>query len=68
MRIDFPAPVSPVSTLRPGANGTVASSITARFLILSSLSIPRPQNGVALGEVSDGAVQAPSEDSSARPT
>ena len=29
VRIDFPAPVSPVSTFRPGAKETVSASITA---------------------------------------
>ena len=42
MRIDFPAPVSPVSTFRPGPNGTVNDSMTARFLTLSSLSTCEP--------------------------
>src|SRR5215216_6002574 len=30
-RIDLPAPVSPVSTLKPGSNSTSTASITARF-------------------------------------
>src|SRR2546423_14480855 len=36
--IDFPAPVSPVRTLRPGWNGRVTSAMTAR---------PRPRNSVS---------------------
>ncbi len=45
MRIDFPAPVSPVRTFRPGPNGTVSDSMTARLRTLSSLSTrERPPN------------------------
>src|SRR3990172_609195 len=39
IRMDLPAPVSPVSTFRPGTKRTVSSSITATFLIVSSRSI-----------------------------
>src|SRR5438445_499461 len=38
-RMDLPAPVSPVRTLKPGAQGTVMFSITAKFRIRSSRSI-----------------------------
>src|SRR5215471_5495649 len=38
-RIDLPAPVSPVRTFRPGANGTTTSSMTARLRMRSSLSM-----------------------------
>ena len=39
MSIDLPAPVSPVSTLSPAANSTLALSMTAKFLTRSSRSI-----------------------------
>src|SRR5882724_3038750 len=42
MTIDLPAPVSPVSTLRPGENVTRASSRTARFRMASSRSMVAP--------------------------
>src|SRR5688572_10051300 len=38
--MDFPAPVSPVSTLNPGPSGSVSDSMIAKFLIRSSVSIP----------------------------
>src|SRR5262245_41386049 len=37
--MDFPAPVSPVTALRPGPRDTVTASMTARFLRRSSLSM-----------------------------
>ena len=37
--IDFPAPVSPVKTLRPGEKSTLAFSITAIFSISRVLNI-----------------------------
>src|SRR5438876_8458543 len=41
--IDFPAPVSPVRTLRPGSNGRVTSAMTARSRTRSSVSTrPHP--------------------------
>jgi hypothetical protein len=44
-RIDFPAPVSPVSTLSPGAKSTSRSSIVTRFRMRSVLSIGRRFRG-----------------------
>ena len=37
--IDFPAPVSPVSTLKPRASGSVTASMIARFRMRSSVSM-----------------------------
>ena len=37
--IDFPAPVSPVKTIKPFSNSISNSSIIAKFSIFSSLSI-----------------------------
>jgi len=37
--IDLPAPVSPDSTLNPGASGSVSASMIAKFLMRSSVSI-----------------------------
>ncbi len=37
--IDLPAPVSPESTLKPGASGSVSDSMIAKFLMRSSVSI-----------------------------
>jgi len=39
MMIDFPAPVSPVSTLKPPVKARCSSSIMAKFLMVSSVSI-----------------------------
>ena len=40
--IDLPAPVSPLSTLKPGPNAMSADSMTAMFWIFSSESIGSP--------------------------
>ncbi len=37
--MDLPAPVSPLRTFRPGPNGAVTDSITAKFRMRSSRSI-----------------------------
>src|SRR5690242_14004176 len=52
--IDFPAPVSPVRTLNPGASGEASDSMIAKFRIRSSLSIPHRLLAfrVSLGEPS----------------
>src|SRR5688500_7653520 len=39
MRIDFPAPVSPVSTLSPGPNARFTLSMMAKFRMASSTSM-----------------------------
>ena len=39
MSMVFPAPVSPVMTVRPGASGSTDSSITPRPVMRSSSSI-----------------------------
>ena len=44
--IDFPAPVSPVSTLNPLKNSISACSITAMLLIVKNFSISSPQKCV----------------------
>src|SRR5207247_4052963 len=38
-RIDFPAPVSPVSTFKPAPNSTSAASMTAKWVIRRKRSI-----------------------------
>src|SRR5512143_480166 len=43
-RIDLPAPVSPVTTFRPGPKGTRTSSKMARFRTESSISIARKES------------------------
>ena len=59
--MDLPAPVSPVSTLKPGVKFTSAFSITATFSIFSlpawgssSLSLKLPAAGVLLQLLADG--------------
>jgi hypothetical protein len=37
--IDFPAPVSPDSTLKPRASGSVSDSMIAKFRMRSSVSM-----------------------------
>ena len=40
MRIDLPAPVSPVMILIPGCSSTVRSAARARFLMRSVVNMP----------------------------
>ena len=40
--IDFPAPVSPVSTLKPGDSSISSCSMVAKLVMLSSLSMTMP--------------------------
>ena len=40
MTIDFPAPVSPVKTLKPFSSESESSSMSTKFLTRSSTSMP----------------------------